>query len=127
MHASAMDADGPAYDRELVRLEDYLASLPFDRALPNLSTILAEAEVSEDLIRNDDRARKVLHEAILARPLSSTDSVGRLATEIEVLTLEVEVLTQRIATAAEGSRTAEAANARLATIRQRLREVRRLL
>ncbi len=39
---------------------------------------------------------KVLHEAVLARPLNDVDHVAALRTEVELLTVEVRVLTERL-------------------------------
>lgn len=109
------------------RLEEHLASLPYDRALPDLETILADAGVPVALLHQDERARKVLHEAILARPLASHEAVEQRRVEVELLTLEVSVLTQTLRRAdpdrAEAGRAAE----RLAWIRVRLEELREVL
>lgn len=112
-----------AWDEALTRLEDTLLSYSYDRVLPDLATILQQAGVTEEFVRSDERAAKVLHEAIMARPLSSADTVRQLKTEVELLTLEVEVLTERLrdpaATAEEGGRAAE----RLREVRRRLEEL----
>jgi hypothetical protein len=55
-------------DVAVARLEDVLLSLPYDRALPDLASLLASAGVGAELLRRDERALKVLHEAIVARP-----------------------------------------------------------
>lgn len=114
-------------DGDLARLEDVLASYDYDRALPPLEEILAAAGVSRDLLHDDDRAMKLLHEAIVARPLSSLDAVAETRTEVELLTLEVSVLTDRLqnpdADPAEIRRVIE----RLQTIRERLDELTGLL
>ena len=106
------------------RLEEHLAALPYDRALPDLDTILAEADVPAALLRQDERARKVLHEAILARPLASHEAVEQRRVEVELLTLEVSVLTVTMQRVAAGSAEAERAAGRLAWIRRRLGELR---
>lgn len=105
------------------RLEEHLAALPYDRALPDLATILDEASVPRALLQQDERARKVLHEAILARPLGSHEAVEQRRTEVELLTLEVSVLRGRIEQADDPGAVAEAVN-RLAWIRDRLAELR---
>jgi hypothetical protein len=111
-------------DAAVARLEDVLLALPYDRALPDLATLLASAGVSRELLRRDERALKVLHEAVVARPLSDIDLVSRRRTEVELLTLEVGVLTERLRDpAARRDELAEAA-ARLAAIRRRLEELR---
>jgi hypothetical protein len=111
-------------DAAVARLEDVLLALPYDRALPDLATLLASAGVSRELLRRDERALKVLHEAVVARPLSDIDLVSRRRTEVELLTLEVGVLTERLRDPeARRDELAEAA-ARLAAIRRRLEELR---
>lgn len=91
-------AGGPGgTDAALARLEETLRGYDFDRALPGLDTILADAGVTRALLRQDDRAMKLLHEAIVARPLSSLAAVSRMRTEVDLLTLEVSVLTHRLA------------------------------
>lgn len=112
-------------DDSLARLEDVLLSLPYDRALPSLTTILRMAGVDADILRLDDRAAKVLHEAIVARPLSARDDVAGLRTEVELLTLEVGVLTEQLADPRTADDQVERAEARLAVVRQRLREIQR--
>lgn len=105
------------------RLEEHLAELPYDRALPDLGTILDDAQVPLALLQQDERARKVLHEAILARPLSSHEAVEQRRTEVELLTLEVSVLRGRIRQADDPAAAADAVE-RLAWIRDRLEELR---
>jgi hypothetical protein len=85
-----------APDEALGRLEDVLLGLPFDRAVPDLEELLSAAGVDRDVLR-DERARKLLHEALVARPFGSLDAVQRVRTEVELLTLEVELLTDRLA------------------------------
>ena len=110
-------------DDALVRLEDVLLALPFDRALPDLDDLLERAAVTPDLLRRDDRARKLLHEAIVARPLSTLDVVQQVRTEVELLTLEVEVLTDRFASATDARSRAELGR-RLAEVRARVEDIR---
>ena len=106
------------------RLEEHLASLPYDRALPDLATILSDAGVPLTLLQQDERARKVLHEAIRARPLSSREAVEQRRVEIELLTLEVSVLNGALEEATPDSAAADRALRRLAVIRERLEELR---
>ena len=106
------------------RLEEHLAELPYDRALPDLATLLADAGVPLTLLQQDERARKVLHEAILARPLSSREAVEQRRVEVELLTLEVSVLTGALEDASPDSAAADRALRRLAAIRERLEELR---
>lgn len=112
------------HDRALGRLEDVLQALPLDRAVPDLADLLARAEATEDLVRRDERALKLLHEALLARPFGHLDVVARVRTEVELLTLEVELLTDRLVDRASARDTVVAARARLAEIQARLDELR---
>lgn len=112
------------FDEALGRLEDVLLAYPYDRTLPDLASILRQAGVSEDFLASDDRAVKVLHEAIVARPLSSHDAVAQVRTEVELLTLEVRVLTDRLRRPDAASDEVERASARLYRVRHRLDEIR---
>lgn len=111
-------------DAARVRLEDLLMSLPYDRALPDLPELLDRARVPETLLRRDDRLLKVLHEAVLARPLGQHHEVERLRTEVELLTLEVELLTDRLADPQAAEADAAAAARRLNEVHVRLDEIR---
>lgn len=116
-------AGGLEFDRAIVRLEEVLLSLPFDRALPDLGALLARADVSPAILQRDDRVLKVLHEAIIARPYGDLDEVLGTRAEVELCTLEVEVLTERLRDHPEDVAVAEGVTARLATVRARLREI----
>ena len=107
----------------LVRLEDVLRALPFDRAVPDLAELLARAGIGEELLRRDDRAYKLVHEALLARPFGNLDVVQQVRTEVELLTLEVELLTERLADQTSDRSTVERAVARLTAVRLRLDEL----
>ncbi len=128
-----VEEDWDAREAAVSRLEEHLHTLPYDRALPDLDTLLHDAQVERDLLRREERARKVLHEAILARPLADVDTVAMRATEVELLVLEVQVLTQTLRDAAGrtlDTATKDAAGraaARLTWIRGRLEELRRVL
>lgn len=122
-----MSPDDHPLDDALVRLEDHLLSLPYDRALPALDAILRAADVPPSVLRDDERARKVLHEAIVARPFGDEDTVARVGTEFELLTLEVEVLVQRLRDPASDPAEVARIDRRLAEVRARLDEVRRRL
>lgn len=115
---------GPSPDEQLARLEDVLLAYPYDRALPDLSSILDQAGVGRELLRRDERAAKVLHEAILSRPLASVDAVARRRTEVELLTLEVEVLMERLDDPGSSPDDVARATDRLHAIRRRLSELR---
>lgn len=121
-------ATGPVdADAVRVRLEDLLLSLPYDRALPDLPDLLDRAGVPDDLLHRDDRILKVLHEAVLARPLSQVAEAQRVRSEVELLTLEVEVLTDRLTADDTHPVDLEAATTRLAEVTARLQEIRELL
>jgi hypothetical protein len=111
-------------DAALTRLEDLLLALSFDRALPDLDELFERAEVPAELLRRDERALKLLHEAVVARPFGSLDAVQRVRTEVGLLTLEVELLTDRLADASASGPTVARANQRLAEVRARLDEIR---
>lgn len=111
-------------DAALSRLEDVLLALPVDRALPDLDRLLEAAGVPRELLRRDERVLKVLHEAVLARPLGDLDAVGRVRTEVELLTLEVEVLTDRLDDPATDPKDQDRAAERLAEVRRRVDEIR---
>lgn len=111
-------------DAALSRLEDVLLALPVDRALPDLDRLLEAAGVPRELLRRDERVLKVLHEAVLARPLGDLDVVGRVRTEVELLTLEVEVLTDRLDDPATDPKDQDRAAERLAEVRRRVDEIR---
>ncbi len=114
----------------VARLEEHVLSLPYDRVLPGLDELLSAAAVPPDLLQVDERARKMLHEAILARPLASLDAVANRSAEVELLVLEVHVLTQTLRDAAvrpvevTRQQAITHATARLTWIRGRLRELR---
>jgi hypothetical protein len=108
----------------LVRLEDLLLGLPFDRALPDVEALLAAADVPADVLRRDERALKLLHEAVVARPFGSLDAVQRVRTEVGLLTLEVELLTDRLADRRTPREIVERSEARLAQVRARLETIR---
>lgn len=110
-------------DEALVRLEDVLRALPFDRAVPDLDRLLARAGIGEDLLRRDDRALKLLHEALLARPFGSFDAVRQVRTEVELLTLEVELLRERLDDPTSDPATVRRATLRLTEVRLRLDEL----
>lgn len=115
------------WDAALARLEDVLHAAPYERALPDLPTLLERADITERFLREDDRALKVLHEAIVARPLSSVDAIERVRTEVELLTLEVEVLTDRLADPTTSPADLARSTRRLADVRSMLDGLRRLL
>jgi hypothetical protein len=114
-------------DAALVRFEDLLLSLPFDRALPDIASLLASAGVTEELLRRDERAMKLLHEAVVARPFGELGAVQQVRTEVGLLTLEVELLADRLADRRSSPDTVRRAEARLVEVRARLEAQRALL
>lgn len=130
MTAAGRDPDdlsasaGDDQDEALARLEDVLHALPFGRAVPDLQQLLAAADVDEELLRRDERARKLLHEALLARPFGSLDAVQQVRTEVELLTLEVEVLTDRLRDPGLDAETLRRTGERLVEVRAKLEELR---
>ena len=111
-------------DAAVGRLEDVLLAAPYDRALPNLDDLLDRAGIPVALVRRDDRARKALHEAILARPFAELDEVVAARVEVQLLTLEVEVLTDRLRSGEITGAQLPAATARLAEVRAQLDRLR---
>lgn len=111
-------------DLALARLEDVLASLSYERALPDLHVLLERAGLPEELLRRDERVLKVLHEAVIARPFSTVDDVQRTRTEVELLTLEVELLTDRIGDRSADEIVVREAVTRLDEVRARLDQIR---
>lgn len=113
---------GPV-DEALARLEDVLLALPLERAVPELDELLGRAGVERSLLARDERAWKLLHEALVARPFGDLDVVQRVRTEVELLTLEVELLTERLADAPSSSEEDDRIVARLGEIRRRFVEL----
>ena len=111
-------------DEALARLEDVLLNLPFDRAVPELAHLLEQAGADRELVLGDERALKLLHEALLARPFGSLDAVRQVRTEVELLTLEVELLTDRLGDPGLAEAEAGRVSARLDEVRARLGELR---
>ena len=114
-------------DAALARLEDVLLATPEDRALPDLEVILARAKYPAELLRRDERALKLLSEAVLARPLSSREEVSATRTHLELMTLEVEVLTARLTDPDTEPAVIQRARERLGVLREELEEIRRKL
>lgn len=125
MDVRRADGGGASFgpDEALARLEDVLLGLPFDRAVPDLAALIAAAGVDEEIL-DDERALKLLHEALVARPFGSLDGVQRVRSEVELLMLETELLTDRLADTATDADEVTRARTRLAEIRDRLAELR---
>lgn len=84
------------WDDALCRLEDVLLAAPFDRALPDLEVLLERASVPLAFVQQDERASKLIREAMLARPFAEREQVRRSRAHVEMMTLEVEVLAHRL-------------------------------
>lgn len=110
-------------DDALQRLERVLADYPFDRALPDLDLVLREADVSADLLSDDDRARKLIHEALVARPHHDLDAVRAVRTEVELMVLEVRSLERIFGDPSASLEAVDAASDRLAVLARRLRDL----
>lgn len=102
-----------AWDAALNRLEDVLLAAPWDRALPDLEILLEQANVPLSFVQQDERAIKLLGEAMLARPFASHDVIRRSRAHVEMMSLEVEVLAQRLRDPTTSAVVAEDAVARL--------------
>lgn len=111
------------WDEALERLESFVAGYPSTRALPGLRGIAERAAVPIDFLREDERAHKVLFEALAGRPLSTHESLRQAHTEVELLILEVQVLTERLDTTSDSTQVRRASE-RLAYVRRRLNELR---
>lgn len=109
-------------DRAVTRLQEVLEQQAPQRALPDLDQLLAAAGADRSLLE-DERACKLLQEAVRQRPLSSLDEVRVLRTEVELLTVEVGVLQERLSdTAIDGDQRQELL-AQLARVRLRCQQV----
>jgi len=115
------------WDESLARLEDFLLAYPLSRALPDLDGIARAADVRVAFIRGDERAHKVIHDAISARPLGTPEGVDNVRTEVELLAMEVGLLTERLRDASAPRQELEHASARLSALRRQLEVVKRLL
>lgn len=119
------EPDGPgAWDDALCRLEDVVLAAPFDRALPDLDELLRRAAVPLAFVQQDERALKLIREAMLARPLSAPADVQRSRAHVEMMSLEVEVLTHRLRDPATPPEAAEHAAARLDELTAELDQLR---
>lgn len=114
-------------DAALGRLEDVLLGLPYDRALPDVTSLLDAAGITTAHLTADDRMLKVMHEAIVARPLATSDEIATLRTSVELLTLEVGVLGERLADPATPAADVARMSERLAAVRHELDRIRRQL
>ena len=109
-------------DRAVSRLQELLEQLPRTRALPDLDGLLAQAGADRSLLA-DERARKLLDEALRDRPLSSLEEVRVLRTEVELLTVEVGVLEERLSDPSLTAADRQGLEARLRRVRDRWAQV----
>ncbi len=109
-------------DRAVTRLQEVLEPLPRHRALPDLDELLAAAGADRSLLE-DERARKLLQEAIRQRPLSSLEEIRVLRTEVELLTVEVAVLQERLTDPGIDAAQRRELLARLQRVRGRCRQL----
>lgn len=122
-----MPADGSSWDEAVARLEEVLAGHPYDRALPPVEQLLAEARIGREVLAGDERAQKILDEAVRARPLSTLDAIAEVRTQVEVLSVEIGMLHRQLASEALTDDELEDAGLRLAAIRALLDETSELL
>lgn len=115
-----------AVDRAVARLQEVLERRSQTRALPDLDELLAAAGADRSLLE-DERARKLLQEAIRQRPLSSLEEVRILRTEVELLTVEVAVLQERLHDTTIDAAQRQELLARLHRVRGRCQQVARQL
>ena len=116
------DAAG-TWDDALCRLEDILLAQAWDRALPDLADLLDRAQVPLSVVEHDERARKLLGEAMLARPVGEGGPVRRARMRVEFLTLEVQVLSERLRDPRVPRDEARRAVARIDEVSQQLRRL----
>jgi hypothetical protein len=115
------------WDEALTRLEEFLLAYPAGRALPDPETIATAAALPPGFLVDDDRARKVLLDAVAHRPLGTFESVSEIQTEVELLTLEVRAITGRLASGRLSDRELDDHRRRLARVRSRLEQIRGIL
>lgn len=116
------DAAG-AWEDALCRLEDTLLAQAWDRALPDLADLLEHARVPLSVVEHDERARKLLGEAMLGRPAGEGGPVRRARQRVEFLTLEVQVLSERLRDPQVPSDEARRAVDRIDEVNQQLRRL----
>ncbi len=114
----------PSWDEALQRLEDFLLAYPTNRALPDLVDLIRGAGLPEDFLHEDERALKVLREANAARPLSSSEQVAQVNTEVELLSLEVGAISEQLGLESTPPAEERRAAKRLGYVRRRLDEIR---
>lgn len=118
-----MTPDGSSWDEAVARLEEVLAAHSFDRPLPPVEQLLAEARMDPAVLADDERALKILSEAVLARPLSTVEAVQAVRTEVEFLAVEVGMIQERLAGEALSDEALADTRRRLDEIRDTLDEV----
>lgn len=118
-----MTPDGSSWDEAVARLEEVLAAHSFDRALPPLEELLAEADMDPAILASDERALKILSEAVLARPLSTLEAVQAVRTEVEFLAVEVGMIQQRLTDEAMSEEELAKSRRRLDEIRNQINSI----
>ena len=112
-----------AWEDALCRLEDILLAQAWDRSLPDLVDLLDRARVPLSIVEHDERARKLLGEAMLARPVGEGGPVHRARVRVEFLTLEMQVLSERLRDPKAPRDEARRAVARIDEVGQQLRRL----
>lgn len=114
-------------DAAIARFEDVLFGLPLDRVLPDIDELLSRAKLPRALLTSDDRALKLLHEAVIARPWATPDQRDQVRSQVALLELEVEVLLERLGDASVEPAVVRATSLRIRAIRDQLDGLRRVL
>lgn len=109
-------------DEDLLRLEAVLGNFPDHRALPDVEELLAAAGLDAGVL-DDERARKLLLDALTTRPHGHLDSVRVVATEVELLVLEVAELTAALRAGVADRLALLRIDGRLSWAEQRLRQL----
>lgn len=110
-------------DDDLGQLEAVLIALPDDRALPDVEELLAEAGLDASVLA-DERARKLLLDALSTRPHGQLDKVRAVNAEVELLVLEVRELTAALTAGRLDAERLRLVDERLAWARGRLAQLR---
>lgn len=109
-------------DEDLQRLEAVLGEFPDHRALPDVEELLASAGLGLEVLE-DERARKLVMDALSTRPHGHLEGVRAVSTEVELLVLEVRELTAALRSGTLDRAGLDRIDDRLAWARQRLSEL----
>lgn len=126
-HVPPDDGHDVDVDAAIARFEDVLFGLPLDRVLPDIDELLSRAKLPRTLLASDDRALKLLHEAVIARPWATPDQRDQVRSQVALLELEVEVLVERLDDDAVEPDVVRATSGRIRAIRDQLDDLRRVL